>query len=172
MRLGVHFLCRQCLKLERSCRGLRSYGAPLFPFATGWPNSTTSPKAAREGSATCCFSVGGFASGAGAGASGSGVGVAPRSSGAARAVAGPELSALDRTYEQPIAARGFTCASGSPPTLGAPGLSESGCRKAYDRGKDTKYRFSFPTSNGGSISLGRTFTASNRISRGKTLKRR
>jgi hypothetical protein len=74
---------------------------------------STSPKAACEGSATYYFSVGGFASGVGAGASGSGVGVVPRSSGAARAVAGRELGALERTTSSPLL----------PAALPAPGFA-------------------------------------------------
>jgi hypothetical protein len=78
-------------------------------------------RAVRGGLATYCFSAGGFASGVGAGASGSGVGVAPRSSGAA--TQSPAHSFVPLTVPtslQPIAARGFTCFSGLPPTLGAP----------------------------------------------------
>jgi hypothetical protein len=63
----------------------------------------------------------GFASGVGAGASGSGVGVAPRSSGAATQSPAQSLVPLTvLTSLQPVAARGFTCAGGLPPTLGAP----------------------------------------------------
>jgi hypothetical protein len=78
-------------------------------------------KAAREGLTTYCLAAGGFASGVGAGASGSGVGVAPRSSGAAAQSPAQSLVPLTvPTSLQPIAARGFTCACGLPPILGAP----------------------------------------------------